>query len=804
MQREQRRDLTVRQRAVSLANLLVALRSAAHLYPTRQDRRERVQRWLFDVRFFETAREYTPRLELPQQVFNAFLDFCLGHVGAHVLGERLLEAFSNTDRGRRFLQTRQLFDSLVASVATTRQGHVTTDEAVSAGASGGDVVRDRDDRDPSDLRKYGTFWYALYGRLRTLTVTTVPNAVPGQVGEEDDNYDARIEFGRQVTLDTRHGMAGVTAVPSANGFVAFDECYTTLASVGHLYRSTGSVSSPTGAATNTVFLAEYPVYVFGSNCFWIESDAVYTLRSSVNRPPAFENKEQIVLFARHLMSIVDTDLVPDVLECRRLAAAKNRPVITSVSRNEVSLQFSFAMPDSLMYTADLFYLSGSNTCATNLHYKRQCLSNVCKCENRLSYWRVCVSVAAFDGSRLSSPFGHNGMSRFATDAVRAFYLAKSAEKGDHFYINAFTGLALVHYTDDSIALGGMVEDDYNTASPGESTTAATCYMHSWLRGHMNERYWRPVAVHHATDLLNNTPQLLVVCRPLISESVTAADGPNVFLKYKTFEDVLVKYVLLTSIALSRGYADSAKGIAYKTRDCFWLFSDVENSDDGERVDGNPAWLQEVDSFGSGTSGVPSFDMRRDTNDIFRHVFSAPSRLYVHADVLAGIGFNVTAVNVATPARTFTHTASEASENRCTVFCSSPLVVIDETTGAPLERSIHEVEVLRVLTRDQAQAVATSANPLFVKTTITCLDGFWPGVNAVKTTFSDPVLLNVELVYFTAPDGDGAVQRLTTDGLARLSEVIANERDGFEPMSLPVLFALQHICVHLKVASAARD
>lgn len=780
-------DTAVKERAAALANLLIVFRSAAYMYPTRRSRRARVLKWLYDVRFFRTARDFTPRLEVPRRACSAVVDFCLGHVGARELGDRLFAAFRDTADARKFLRGRRLLDNInTTAAAVSTAGMSSSADNVTAGVSdasvGGSI----------GLHRYGTFWYALYDRLRALTVAGGSGA--------DDRYDARIEFMRDVKFDTAYGvhvlMGGMSQTPDAGGFVEYDEFYTILATVGHARRAINVANFGQPAGSDV----ELPVYLFGSNCFWIESDALYTLSPSSRRPAAFEDGQQIVTFCQHLMSIADTELVPDVLQCRNAAVARNRPILTAVSRNEISLQVSFAMPDSHLYTADLFYMSGGNTCATYLRYRRRYLSNACKCENRLSYWRLCVSVTTFDGARIISSIGRDGVSRFVTDVVRAFYHSKSGEQGAHFYINAFTGLALVDYINDSTELGGMAEGK-NIASSDDSTPALVCHTHSWLRSHLNDCYWRPVTACHAVQLLNETPQLLVVYRPLISESATAADGPNVFLKYKTFDDVLVKYVLLSLATLRDGYANRPKGVAYKARDCFWLFSDTETivQDEGEGV---PSWLREVKEYG----GPPLFDLRRDVDGLYGRVFSAPSRLYVHANVLTELGFNVAAVTEAIPARTFTHIVEpDVTANGCTVFSSSPLVVIDEKTGSPL-KSRHAVETLRVLTQSAESTKAASEDRIGtpVVTVTTSLDEFWPGVIAVKTSLGQvsTVLENVEFVYFTAPDGDAAVRRLTDDGLARLNRAITGDR-RLEPISPPVLFALHRSFVRLDAETKAR-
>lgn len=736
-----------RLKAKMAANVLAVFRSAGNMYQTRRSRREHVGRWLASVRFFENASEYSVRTLLPTRIRSAVIDFCLGHIGACTLGGRIFEEFQITDEDRRTVSDTATYD---------------------------------DHRSRSRVQKCRIFWCSLYDRLRTLTAVSALDAAESDEYTEEDHYDARIEFMRQTTFDPCRGVSGGT--DEDGGFVTFDECHTTLSTVEYMNTSVTCAETTDTTATTD----RRPVYVFGSNCIWIESDAVYTLDSPTGRSPVFDNGEELTEFGRRLTTESGVDFIADVPTCRNAAAATNRPTVTSVSNNQFSLQLIFAMPDSSLYTANVFYLSGGNTCATDLRYARRWLSNVCRCENRLSCWRVCVAISAIDAIARDLP---DGIPSFVQAVVRAVYEAKSGEEGSHFYLNAFSGLALIDYNHDTTAVGGSVPAD------GDGTAAATtCYIHAWLRAHSNALFWWPVVARHTTGLLENTPRLIVVRRPLLSETIAANHGPNIFLKYKTFEDVVVKYVLVTSSLLRRGYANTRRGIAYKAYDCFWLYSD---SDDTQSpADDTPAWLRTVNAYGD----IPLFDRRRDVADLFDHVFSAPSRLYVHRSVLVEIGFNVTAVQEAKPARTFLHTDAATNAPACTVFSSSPLVVIDEKTGAPVkcrprigtdDPVVFESPAGERSFRPPSEEGEPNV-PQFVETVTTPLGDFWPGVDAVKTTFRDSVLKNVEFVYFTARDRSDALARLTRNGLTRMGESIANDR-GFEPMSMPVLFALQQMC-----------
>lgn len=734
-----------RLKAKMSANALVVFRSAGNMYQTRRSRRDHVERWLASVRFFENASEYSVRTVIPTRIRSAVIDFCLGHIGACTLGRRVFEEFQITDDDRRSVLDTATYD---------------------------------DRRSRSRVQKCRIFWCTLYDRLRTLTAVSVLDAESDGYTEED-KYDARIEFMCQTTVDPCSGVSNGT--DGDGGFLTFDELHTTLSTVGYMNTSVScaEMSDTTEPATPT---DRQPVYVFGSNCIWIESDAVYTLDSPTERSSVFDNgDDELTEFGQRLTTDSGVEFIADVATCRNAAAARNRPTVTSVSNNQYSLQLVFAMPDSSLYTANVFYLCGGNTCATDLRYARRWLSNACRCENRLSCWRVCVSISAITATAHDLP---DGIPSFVQAVVRAVYEAKSGEEGSHFYLNAFSGLAIIDYNHDTTAVGGSV-----TADGDRTPAATTCYIHAWLRAHSNALYWWPVVARHTTGLLENTPQLIVVRRPLLSETIAADHGPNIFLKYKTFEDVIVKYVLLTSFLLRRGYANTRRGIAYKAADCFWLYSD---GDTQTPADDTPAWLRTVNAYGD----IPLFDRRRDAADLFDHVFSAPSRLYVHRSVLVDIGFNATAVQEAKTARTFLHTDAATNAPACTVFCSSPLVVIDEKTGTPVECSQREGTddpVVFELAADERSFRTPSKDvPPFVETVTTPLGDFWPGVDAVKTTFRDPVLKNVEFVYFTARDRSDALGRLTRDGLTRMGESIANDPD-FEPMSMPVLFALQQMC-----------
>lgn len=755
----------IKFKAQSLANLLVALRSTAFFYPTREGRRAWLEQLLFDVRFDETARDYALKMVLPPPARVALVDFCSGHIGAHRFGKRINKAFRS-------------------------------------------------------LEKVDLFWLTLYDQFRSLTSHPRRN---------EDCYDARIEFARRITLDLHNVAPTLTAQSSDenDAFVTYDECVCTLMSIGHLNKSVVRTTIADQPTDDLPIDTTYTVCLFGSNCIWIVSDAMYTLKPTNKRPHAFENVSETTGFINILMALARTEFIPDAAECCRASVRKMRPVITSVSRNDVSVQLSFAMPDSRFYTADIFYLSGSNKCCTDFRYKRERMSNACRCENRLTSWRMFVAVAALDDADLETPV-NNLLTRFVTDVMRAFYRSKY-DQGAHFYINQYTGTTLVNYMNDSVAIGGMIADA-NIAD--DSSAAASCDIHLWLRAHTNKRHWHPIATWHIARILAKHHQTLVVYRPLISDTVMIADGPNVFLNYKSFDDVLTKYVLVTSNTLERGYEGTSRAIAYKCSDGFWLYSEHEQSADGERSSkGSPSdtrhtveppWKRMADKFGDSIIGTydrssgssktkrlkldgsfrpPFFGMHRDTDDMFHKIFSAPSRLHVHANVLTKLGLNVTAVSAGVPARTFMHT-DPTTGNSCTVISSCPLVITDEESGLPI-KSTSGVEALKVLqlefdtehgVLEQNRSPPEAGTARNFNESVVSINEFWPGVNAVRIEFEDPVLDGVQFVFFAAHDGDEAIGRLTNDGLTRLGHY--NTKHSFHLLSPPVLFAVQRIFIAL--------
>lgn len=758
----------MRVAARSLANMLIAFRTGALFYPTRDTRLAWVEQILADVRFDRIVRGHST---LPQHARSAVVEFCLGHIGVNSFGRRLKKAFRRVSLPdlSSIVGKRPRFD-----VAASEQG---------------------------GTGRLDPFWTVLYGSIRVLTVT------PDR--SDTDSYDARIEFARRFTLDLNHGMPGVFKSPNESTgekeshYVARDECVATLVSVGHLNKP---MAAPADLDTIDIRSTEYPVYVFGSNYVWIHSDAVYTFSQAVRYPQAFENDSQVVTFTKHLLALERASFVPDTLASRDKAVETNRPAITSLSRNDVSLQFSFAMPDARFYVANVFYLKGGDPCCTDFRYKRKYLSNSCHCENRLAHWRVCVSLAALDGSKFEVLIG-NSLSDFVISVVRAFYRTKE-NQGAHYFVNQFTGLALVSYMNDSTALGGMKVDTNQGAD--ESSRAVTCDVHSWLRGHTNVKYWRTApSMDSIETLLLYVPQLIVVYRPLLSESVGAANGPNVFLNYKTFEDVFIKYVLLTLKTLTTGFGDKRKTVAYKNRDSYLLFYPDVGDPQTPNTSGGQSQEDRLQSYDGATevtdpNRATFSNVQRDVNDLFQRVFSAPSRLYVHANVLATIGFNVTAVNSGTPSRTFMHTEPGTEDNCVTVVSSSPLVVLDETNNSRPLKTEQTVQSLRVMKRayrpgdrmlpGSGNGEDPSKRREFRETAVS-LEDFWPGVYAILVSFTDTVLSDVHFAFFTAEDGNDSLDRLTGDGLTRLSR--HNLNGSFQLLPPPVIYTLQQMYVRFE-------
>ncbi|KAG8323936.1 hypothetical protein J6590_104050 [Homalodisca vitripennis] len=734
-----------------MANLLKAFRSAAYFYPTRESRRAWLERVLFDVNFEEAVRTSVALPTIPISTKSAVMDFCLGHIGVGPFETRLLDTCIKRKRSRFKGRHRP---------GGVRENHL----------------------------QYDRYFAALCERLRPLD-------------SPDGDCEIRVEFVRMFTIEPNTGVAGAISLFHDNkSLVSRDECVETLVSAGgHLNRY---MTESGAAASNTT----YPVYVFGSNYVWIQSDAVYTLREMSRRPPAIDGEAHTAAFVKNLLSTTGMVFVSNLEASSVAAVNRDGPVLVSLSQNGISIRFSFVMPNSRFYTANVFYLSGGNTCATDFRYKRRYLCNACQCENRLSHWRLCVSVAALDGLGVDVTPTKGGVYGFVLDVVRAFRQTK-ADDDDHFLINQFTGLALINYMNDSNAVGGMVKGANNDSS------AFTCEIHRWLRGHTDDNHWLSTE-QSVAQLLLQSPQLLVVYRPLVSESATAANGPGIFLHYKTFDDVVEKYVLLSSETLRDGFAGKSKTIAYKGCDNYWVFDVSRRTDGGEntlestgkpvampmgdahqrRVE--PSWLnadgvnEEVDTVASrrGAAGNETsfFSLRKDVSDLFQRVFSAPSRLCVHVRVLSELGFNVTAVNVSKPTRLFTHTDRDTN-SQCTVICSSPMVVTCDEKIDPPDDSL---QIMEHRQKSEGGAIMKSHNKdtvqSFRKDTID-LDYVWSGVHAVRISFNDVVLENVNFVFFTAADGCDALERLTHEGLARMNR--HNFESSWQLLPPPVVHTL---------------
>lgn len=787
MQRDQ-----VEIKARSLANLLTAFRSIGQLYPTREARRAWVERIFGNIRFDEYVRACTTIPELLPSIRAATIEFCLAHIGVSTFGERMRITFQQHGN-----------DGDVSSVSVV-SGHE-SDTSIGSSDSREEVPATITSQ-RFGMSRLDPFWLALYERLYALTVTE---------GTANDGYDARIEFARRFTIDLCSGKPAIIQEPRQisdfehNRFVSDNECISTLTAIGYLNKSTMMYTD-----TNT----EYHAYVYCSNCIRMHSDAIYTLsyEGLAPAPPVFDDEHEIRTFTQQLMLYTGGTFVPDRQACREAAVERNSVVITSFSQNNTSFQMAFAMPDSRFYTANIFYLKSGNTCSTDIQYKQHYLSNSCKCENRLSHWRVVVSVVALDGMELDVQ-ARNDMLQLIVGVIRAFKQTKEDE-GAHIYMNHFTGLSLVDYINDSNALGGLTTD-VNIAE--DNSSARTCYLHNWLRDHMNPRHWlsvmSPICI---ASVLLRIPQLLIVYRPVFSETLSSANGPNIFLNYKTFDDIVLKYLLLSLDTLRHGYADKRKGVAYKSRDNYWIQTDRKISippTGDSPPPKRPRWLRRADNFAgklssSSSSGeeshgeIDNYDSRIELNNLFRGVFSAPSRLYVHANVLKKMGFNVTGVSAVLPTRTFTHTdydgspedRSDGLENSCTVICSSPMIIIDETTNRPEMRD--SIQTLRVLkdAREFDSALEKNRDAWDVEAgrsyeeSVVSLNDFWPGVRAIKISFKDVVLENVNFVFFAAADGCDSIQRLTRNGLTRLHHFNMQTSFSAHILPPPIVYTLQQM------------
>lgn len=777
--------------ARSLANLLIAFRSSALFYPTADTRRAWVERVLGDVCFDSIVGTHTggPSEPLPTVRVDV-VEFCLGHIGVRDFGRRLRYSFRNSPLVR--MRSLKLADDdgeigELPSSTSLNSFHGQENEMAESGER----------HVPQEwIARVGNFWYAFYDQLRSLTLT---------LGNTNDGYDARIEFARQFVLDTRTGLPGMMHPNDGYGLVSDVDCIKTLTSFGYLNKSMASGNAMTTGDDNTAGPvgsaddSKYPVYVFGSNYVWIRSNAEFTRPSAQLRRhlrPVFLDEDEVTSFTEFLVEFTGGGLIPDQEDCAAAAVEREAAVLTSMSRTPMSLQLAFALPDARFYTANLFYLrGGGESCATDFRYRREFLSNACQCENRLEYWRFSVSVAAFDGSdvNLSS---NSALSDFLTDIVRAFSRVKDGQR-DHYLFNKFTGLFFVSYTRSTNALGGVVPNEV-----GEPA-AVCCSTHRWLSGHTDTRHWQSLASTDPNVLLSVVPQVLVVYRPVVSEAATKASGPRIFTNYKTFDDIVLKYVLLSAHTLKNGYANEAKGVAYKSGDNYWLFS-------GGGGEARSWLLREADRFAMDTdesaddSGGESrsSDARRELNEIFKRTFSAPSRLFMHAEVLSLLGFNMSGTGSAEEAQyvaslTFTHQVPGEEHNACTVICSSPTVVVDEPTGRALE-NFRPNDTLLVLQypaeQDLGRVLHTSSDVgARVVKTVVSLDSFWPGVRAVNVSFRERALKHVNFVFFAATDGNRAVRRLTSYGLTELCRFNTTSTRPLLPQ--PVVYTLQRIFAH---------
>lgn len=839
-------DSDVKDTARSLASLLTVLRSAAIFYYERDSRLTWLARALDDIRFDEILREQSGGVDIPTAARSAVVDFCQGNLNVRTLGGRLCTVFRRqqmdfcprpvpaTRRPREDRDSEEDDEQPSSSTAVVKRPRMAItstggDGEDTSGASSdterldvNEVSDDAVDR-PRDAPRLGiyrldVFWSALYDRLRQLTLVK---------DSTNDGYDVRIEFVRQFKMDLRAGLTGMclplrvgnTSAGSSGNLATETDCIKTLAQFGQLNKCMVSSnammldidpSAPVGSAATT----EYPVYLFGSNCISVRPDATEEQGGHAVPPTVFDDEEDVRNFMTKLILYSDGTFVSDSDGCRTAAVESGTVTMTSLSKTGVSLQFAFAMPDSRFYTANVFYINGGDTCSTDFQYDRRYLSNACQCENRLSHWRLAVSVAAFDGDNLDARPG-SGLSDFVVNVVRAFHVSKQERGTTPLFVNQFTGTLLVHYLYDSVP------------SPDG------CYIHRWLGYHNDVRDWRAETPVSTIELLSRVPQLFIVLRPLVSETATASNGPGIFVKYKTYGDIVQKHVLLSWECLREGYSQKRKAVAYKSQNNYWIFgaTDDDSYERYQKWDGGEDAADDAD--GAGPSRAHTNEIYKDNDEgddteayetdsengrdtplhhsssvndpnnsveeFFNRAFNAPSRLYVHVGVLSKLGFNPTAVASGrlVAATTFTHTDRDTGYT-CTVICSSPTVFIDETSQLPFETqdTIRSFQVLKfsgalygVLQKYRDALVSEVSDAISYE--YKDLNEFWPGVRAIALSFTCRVLENVHFVLFTATDGNESLRRLTNDGLSRLNR--SNKDAQNEILPPPVLYTLQKVC-----------
>lgn len=579
-------------------------------------------------------------------------------------------------------------------------------------------------------------------------------------GDAYYDIDIKVEFEREYNLDQVRSLIG------SSGFK-----HPSLRAANCLYSvsAAGFLSKPSvfgGPALN------YRTYVYGSNLIRFDNSlnrlgAPFAgSRSTVHRRTGVGDAN-LHGFINTVLETANGALMADA---DGPAACGSAIRFTSFSHQDVYIQFTFGVART-HYTGTVFYLQADEFCQNDVAVKRETLTSGCRCDNRLLYWRLCASVTPINGTTIDEP----EVRRVVTAALNAF---RTVDGDGLVAISGFTAMAMPHMNDPATR---------PTQRPG-APPERMCAVHDWARRNAGA-VWRMNQTRNIQTLMRATPRLLVVYRPVMMSASTERTNHRVMTQYMSYEDTFKKYVLVSRNTLTKGYgaADDC-AVAYACGNAYLLFN-RRNGGAADDDDGRPARL-------------------------WRDTFAAPSCVYVHAEVLRTIGFNVTAYPGGEGAygRAFEHTDPRTGDT-CTVVCSTLVRVVDETNDELLEGATADgVRGLKPLRRragassdsvleewrpaERVDDRGLSVHHRYRETGVD-VSAFWPETRLVKIEFVDPALEHVCLAFFVTSGSAGGEVEPSLERIYKFTAFCVST--GTLPA--PVLFTVQQLLID---AAAERE
>lgn len=471
------------------------------------------------------------------------------------------------------------------------------------------------------LRNYDAF---LFEKL----VNTIVNIVESdEYGNRFNSVDIKIEFTREIDMCLALGLAGVM---DTNTMYIRPADYILAAATKGLFTKAASMGGESLC---------YMSYLYGSN--------VILTDSAIEDTGLFREVGELVF---RKMAISSSRL--KVLSDKLVEMAGDRFSLKTLSDLDITIQLTFTL-GKRTYSAAMMYLRANDPCDEVTVVKKEFLSSMCHCENRTCTWRLCCII---------TPVGLTSLDEHDSDdiallVIQIFKAAVYIQPDLLDVVSGFTGMVIPHLANDPESLG-CVGNNSSTKLTGKvnSTNSRVCSFHSFLAAN-SELPW--TLIHLPTGLktlFTEFQQVLLVHRPVFSiQSIMRMGISNkLFTHYKTFTDYFTRHVFLDRRVVINGYSRLARGVAFQSYDNGYLILRANQI------------THRICTMNSLYDGL---------------IVKAPSQLYVTADVMTGLGFNIgssfefSKLN-GVYTRSFDH-FDRRTNKTCTVICSVPIKILAE-------------------------------------------------------------------------------------------------------------------------------